>query len=229
MNLFRIMIHLALPALLLAESLSYAAAPSSADKKDLKLRWAFCAIRGTSNPPKVEPVTKNMVLTSGDKLKVLVELNRKCFVYLIHESAQGEVSLLFPYSIKQFDTDYQTARKYTVPKGEAWFQLDDSTGRETFYLLASEQRLLDVEYIYQQYASAEQPRKGELAGRMLSEIRDMNAQYLASARKGQILARNDTARGFERATGADPADISSLAHDIAFTNFYTETIIIEHR
>ncbi|MCE5334727.1 MAG: DUF4384 domain-containing protein [Desulfobacteraceae bacterium] len=229
MKVFRIIICLAISVLFLSGALAGAASPSETDRKDLKLRLAFCAIRGISNPPKVEPVTKNMTLASGDKLKVLLEFSRKCFVYLIHENAQGEVALLFPYSIKQFDTDYQTSRKYTVPKGEAWFQLDTSTGLETFYLLASDQRLLDVEYMYQQYASAKPPEKAELAGRMVSEIRGMGEKYFASAEKGQILVRNDLSRGFERATGADLTDISGFTREIAFKSFFTETFVVEHR
>jgi hypothetical protein len=210
--------------------------PSSAayavdkDKADLKFRWAFGAMRGPTSAPKVEPVTAKSVLRSGDKLKVMIELQRKCFVYLIHHNAQGDVSMIFPYDLKQFDTDYQPARKYFVPKGEAWFQLDDKTGSETFYLIASDQRLLDVEFLYNRYVAADPSRRGDIAGQMIAEIKGIREQHLASSGQAEVLARNDDLqRGFERATGADPTDIAGLAKEIAFTNIYTETFVIEHR
>jgi hypothetical protein len=171
-----------------------------------------------------------MVLSSGDKLKMMIQIRKKCFVYLIHQDSQGDLAMLFPYSLKQFDTDYQTGRKYYSPKGEAWFQLDSRTGRETFFLIASEQRLLDIEYTYEKYASCEPSKKQDLAGQMLSQLNGISERYLASSGGAEILASNQSAlRGFERATGADPADIAQLAGEISFDNIYSETFVIDHR
>lgn len=200
------------------------------DKQALKFRWAFGALGGNTNTPRVEPLGKNSVLMSGDKLKVMIELHRKCFVYLIHHNAQGEVAMLFPYDIKQFGTDYQVGRRYYIPKGEAWFQLDNKTGQETFYLVASDQRLLDIEYLYNKYVSSEPVKRTEIAGRMVAELDSLRKQYMATGQQPEILAGNEmTTRGFERATGADPSDIAGLARDIAFNNLYSETIVIDHR
>lgn len=200
------------------------------ERREPKFRFAFAVIRGGADAPRVEPVAKDSVLRSGDKLKAMIELERKCFVYLIHYNAQGDVAMLFPYSLKQFEADYQTARRYYVPKGDGWFQLDDKTGRETFYLIASDQRLLDVEFIYDRYVAAESSKKMELAVRMLAEIDGIRAQYRASSGQGELLARSEVpGRGFERAAGAEPVDIAGLANEVAFTNLFSETFIIEHR
>ena len=215
---------------LILNSFPAAAVAAGKEKTDLKFWWAFGALRGPAGAPKVEPVAAKSVLKSGDKLRIMIELQRKCFVYVIHHNAQGDVSMLFPYSLKQFDTDYQTARKYYVPKGEAWFQLDDKTGSETFYLIASDQRLLDVEFLYNRYVAAEPSKKGELAAQMRAEITGLREQHLASSGQAEVLAKSeDLHRGFERATGADPTDIAGLAKGIGFTNTYTETFVIEHR
>jgi hypothetical protein len=215
---------------LLLSSSPTPAVAAGKEKADLKFWWAFGALRGPAGSPKVEPIAQKSVLKSGDKLRIMIELQRKCFVYVIHHNAQGDVSMLFPYSLKQFDTDYQTARKYYVPKGEAWFQLDDKMGSETFYLIASDQRLLDVEFLYNRYVTAEPSKRGDLAGQMIAEINGIKEQHLASSGQGEVLAKSeDLHRGFERATGADPTDIAALAKGIAFTNTYTETFVIEHR
>ncbi len=171
-----------------------------------------------------------MVLSSGDKLKMMIRLRQKCFVYLIHRDSRGDFAMLFPYSLKQFDTDYQTARNYYAPKGEAWFQLDSRTGNETFYLLASDQRLLDIEYTYEKYVSSEESKKQNLAGQILSELNSITATHLASSEEAENLAdQGSVVRGFERATGADPTDVAALAREISFDNIYSETFVVDHR
>lgn len=195
-----------------------------------RLLWAFGAIRASSNPANVEPVRTKMVLLSGDKLKMMIQLKRKCFVYLIHRDSRGNFAMLFPYSAKQFDTDYRTAHNYYAPRGEAWFQLDSSTGNETFYLIASDQRLLDIEYTYEKYASSQDSEKQDMAEQMLSELGRITETYTASSGGTEKPADKESIlRGFERATGADPSDIDALAAEISFDNIYSRTFVVDHR
>ncbi len=197
------------------------------DTRGPKLLFASGVIRSTSETPKVEPVVNEMVLSSGDKIKFMIELKKRCFVYLLHKTAQGEIRMLFPYSLGQFDVDYQTGRKYFLPRGDAWYQLDSSAGREIFYLFASEQRLLDIEYLYEKYTSGTDK---DFASQLLAGIDSIRKQSLAYSRSVGVLAKNGAIqRGFERATGADLTDISTLAREIEFSNIYSETIEIEHR
>jgi len=168
MRFVRSISSLGLAFVFLFHSILLAAPGSQKESYGPRILFAFGAIRASSNPAKVEPVRTKMVLSSGDKLKMMIQLRRKCFVYLIHRNSQGDFAMLFPYSLKQFDTDYQTGRNYYAPKGEAWFQLDSRTGNETFYLIASDQRLLDIEYTYENYASSEESKKQDLAAQMLS-------------------------------------------------------------
>ena len=230
MRLSKIILFLAPVSVFLFFSVCTAAHDPKTGNHNLRIIWAFGAIRASSNPPKVEPVRTRMALSSGDKLKMMVQISEKCFVYVIHKDTQGNLTMLFPYSIKQFDTDYQTARKYYVPKDDGWFQLDNRTGMETFYLIASDQRLLDIEYTYQQYDSSGASKKQDLAGQMLSELDQVKEKQPASPAQVEILAENEPLlRGFERATGEDPTDISRLAREISFETAYCETIEINHR
>ena len=230
MRFVRSVSSLALAFVFLFHSTLLAAPGSQKESNGPRMLWAFGAIRASSNPPRVEPVRTKMVLSSGDKLKMMIQLRRKCFVYLIHRDSQGDFTMLFPYSLKQFDTDYQTARNYYAPKGEAWFQLDSRTGNETFYLIASDQRLLDIEYTYEKYASSEESKKQNLAGQMLSELNMITETHLASSEGVEKLADKESVlRGFERATGADPTDIVALAREISFDNIYSETFVVDHR
>ena len=193
--------------------------------------WAFGAVRASSNPPRVEPVTTKMILSSGDKLKMMIQMRTKCFVYLIHRDSRGDFAMLFPYSLKQFDMDYRIGCNYYAPRGEAWFQLDSKTGNETFYLIASDQRLLDVEYTYDRYAASDEAGKHNLAGQMISELDKITGKYMTSSKGVERLAGAEEAarRGFERAEGADPAEIAGLAREISFDHIYSETFVIDHR
>ena len=223
-------LSLALALVFIFHSFCLAAPGHQKGNNEARILWAFGAIRASSNPAKVEPVSNQMVLKSGDKLKMMIQIRKKCFVYLIHKDSQGNFAMLFPYSLKQFDTDYQTARNYYSPKGKEWFQLDNRPGNETFYLIASDQRLLDIEYTYQKYASSEESRKQDLAGQILSQLEEITGSHLASSGEEEILASNQPAlRGFERATGADPTDVAQLATEISFDNIYSKTFVIDHR
>lgn len=231
MRFFRNISFLALAFTFLFNSSLPAKPVPQVENSSPKILWAFGAIRASSNPPRLEPVTSNMHLSSGDKLKMMIQIRRKCFVYLIHKNSQGDLEMLFPYSLKQFDTNYETASNYYVPKGEGWFQLDSRTGNETFYLIASDQRLLDIEYTYEKYASSEESRKQDLAGQMMTELDVITQRYTASSERIDKLAGISAPelRGFERATGADPTDIAGLAKEISFENIYSETLVVEHR
>jgi hypothetical protein len=172
-----------------------------------------------------------MTLASGDKLKMMIQLRKKCFVYLVHRDSQGNYAMLFPYTLKQFDTDYQIARNYYAPKGDAWFQLDGRTGSETFYLIASDQRLLDIEYTYGKYASSEGSGKHDLAIQIGSQLDKIAETHLASSGATENLSGTGgpALRGFERAAGQDPTDIAGLAREISFEGIYSEIFVINHR
>lgn len=199
--------------------------------KDPRILWAFGAMQTSSRQPRAVPVTSGMVLRSGDKLKMMIRIRDKCFVYLIHKDSQGNFSMLFPYSPRLFDVACRVDRNYYVPEGDAWFQLDTKTGKETFYLIASDQRLLDIEYTYQQYVSSKGAKdKQNLAGEMLSELDGLSLHHFASSsRAGESSGQGNLVRGFERAEGADPTDITGLAREISFNNIYSQTFIIDHR
>jgi hypothetical protein len=121
---------------------------AGADQKDennVCFRWAFGAMVGSENERRLVAITRDTTLKTGNQLKLLVELKKKCFVYLIYHSGQNELHMLFPYETKQFSKDPETRKKYYIPQGTEWFELDEKTGPETFYLLASAERLNGLE------------------------------------------------------------------------------------
>jgi len=140
-------------------------------KDAVSFRWAFGAMVGPASDRRLVAITRDTTLKTGDQLKMLVELKKKCFVYLIYHSAQDEIHMLFPYKVQQFTLDYETLKKYYIPQDEKWFELDKDFGQETFYLLASAQRLIGLETLLEKYKSAEAVKKRGLVKQILAKIR----------------------------------------------------------
>jgi len=109
-------------------------------EENVAFSWGFGALVGKDK--KFVPITRDTILKTGDEIKMVVELKKECYVYLVHHSPKGEVSLLFPEDVRQFSGDYKVGKNYYIPKGRSWFELDKNPGRETFYLLAASERLV---------------------------------------------------------------------------------------
>ncbi len=217
--------------LLLATLVSWpAGAWGAGAKAKIKFRWAFGAIRQSETDLKLETIGSNSVLKTGDQLKMMVELESAGFVYVVHHSAQDEIKLLFPYSLKQLATDYQQHRKYYIPEGDRWFELDQHTGRETFYLLASEQRLEGLERLFEQSEKADASRKIELSRQILDEIRNVKREHrelAGAAERPETIG--GAVRGFEKAQGMNRPDIAVIASEISAPGFVARTFTIDHQ
>jgi len=198
--------------------------------KNVCFRWAFGAIVGAENDLKLVAITRDTALKTGDQLKMFVELQKKCFVYVIYHSAQGEVSILFPYNVQQFTRDYETSKKYYIPQGDMWFRLDENVGRETFYLLASSHRLMELEGLFEKYISADPVRKSKLVKQILAEIRKIkrrHRKFTAIAERPVPIVGN--IRGVDDVQKAVRPDVSSIAAEISAKTFYSRTFTIDHQ
>ncbi len=190
--------------------------------------WGFGALVGKEK--KFVPITRDTALKTGDEIKMVVELKKECYVYLIHHSSKGEVSLLFPEDVRQFSGDYETGKNYYVPKGKGWFELDKNTGRESFYLLGSAERLLELEVLIGNYQSASSDEKQKIADQILTEIRSVKRKFrtfTTLAERPVTIGGN--IRGVEDAGKAKRPDVTTIATEIKATNFYSKTFTIDHQ
>jgi hypothetical protein len=198
------------------------------NKENVAFRWAFGALVGKSRD--LVPITRDTVLASGDEMKMYVELKKECYIYVIHSSSQGEIGLLFPESFGQFSGDYKLGKNYFVPKGRTWFELDKNTGKETFYLLAASERLIELEAMIGEYQSATMDKKADLAKQIVAEIRDVKRKFrtfTTLAERPVTIGGN--IRGVDEAEKAKRPDVSTLATEISASNFYSKTFTIDHK
>jgi hypothetical protein len=195
----------------------------------VQFQWAFGALK-KANGSKFEAVTKDTDLKTGDQIKFFLKVNENCFVYLIYRSSQGELSILFPHRFKLQSAEYTLAGNHYIPKGDQWFELDEHTGEERFYLLASKKRLMDLEARINDYESADAAKKPSLAKTILSEIRNLRKQHLKfktyAERPVNIIGN---LRGTEKAETAGPHDIAKFAVEISADTFYSRTFTIDHK
>jgi hypothetical protein len=197
--------------------------------ENVSFRWAFGAMVGKEK--RFVSITRDTVLKSGDDMKMYVELVKDCFVYFINQDSKGKISVVFPTDgFKQFTADYKVGKPYYMPKGRGWYQLDNSVGRETFYLLGSSERLLELESLIGNYLSADESKKQELAQNIISEIRSVRKRYKSFATLAEKpITIGGNVRGMEKAEEMKRPDVSTIATHITATNFYGKTFSIEHQ
>ncbi len=197
--------------------------------ENVSFTWAFGALCGPQHT--LVRIEHDTVLASGDELKMYVELTKECFVYVLYENSQGEFSLLFPTDgFRQFTKDYNLHKPYLIPKGRSWFTLDKKTGTETFYLLGSAERLIDLEAAYGDYASAEPGKKPSLAKNLaatLKSVRKRYKSYATFAEKPITIGGN--VRGMEKKEESRRPDVTTISTLISASNLFSKVITIDHQ
>ena len=192
----------------------------------VRFRFAFGAIPGGA-PPALTAITKDTTLKTGDRIKLMVELQQPGFVYLIHRGPKAEIDLLFPPALS---APVPVGRKHYVPEGPGWLTLDDTTGDETFYLVGSAERLGALEALLARYAGAPDAGKPAVSADIVAEIRRLRAEHrnvAAAAERPVIIGGN--VRSLDPAAGKELPDVSTVAVEITGGAFYARTFTVTHR
>jgi hypothetical protein len=196
---------------------------------NLQFQWAFGALK-KADGAKFEAIDRDTELKTGDQIKFFLNVDKNCYVYLIYSSSQGELSVLFPYRFKLRSSEYTVAGQHYIPSGNQWFELDEHKGEEKFYLLASANRLTQLEALVNDYESADAAKKPALAQAILAEIRKLRKEHLKfktyAERPVNIIGN---LRGTEKAETAEPQDIAKFAVEISADTFYSRTFTIDHK
>ena len=195
---------------------------------NIAFRWAFGAMVGPEQGRKFVPITGDKALRSGDQLKFMLELHKTCFVYLIYKSSQGDMSLLFPYQLNRFDSD-ELLKMYYMPRDDSWFELDDRSGTETLYLIASVSRLNDLEELFQKAATgaAVNRSQAELIRARIIALKKQHRTLTASAERPVPIGGN--VRGISKDAQTKAPDMGAGAIEVSAKDFYCRTFTIEHK
>ena len=137
--------------------------------------------------------------------------------------------MLFPYNLQQFSEDYEVAKRYYIPQGEKWFELDEEVGIETFYLLASPHRLTELETLLEQYSSAAAEEERGFSELVLAEIRNIRKKHLTlTTLPERPVPVGGNLRGLADDNGPTDLDFNQIADEISTSEYYSRTFTIEH-
>lgn len=200
------------------------------EKPNVSFEWSFATLSTDEKEGVPVPIVRDTALQTGDPLKMMVRLKTDCFVYVMHENPAGEISLKFPYDLKQFTTDYKIGKNYYIPKGREWFKLDKVTGRETFYVIASGRRLLNLEVLLSKYKEADTSKKPAVAKDIIAEIRNVRKYYKTFTTLAERpISIGGNVRGMGKESSGGFPDVALIATEISANNFYGKTFTIDHK
>ncbi|MDL1969147.1 MAG: DUF4384 domain-containing protein [Deltaproteobacteria bacterium] len=80
------------------------------------------------------------VLNSGDQYRINFKLTKKAYIYLIYLDSNGNLNLVFQEDALNIKPD----KNYSFPK-TCWLQVNKNSGHETFYLIASQEVIEDID------------------------------------------------------------------------------------
>lgn len=107
---------------------------------------------------------------AGDLLRIYLQLHEKTYVYLYLYDSREDLYLVFPPGPDFYaGVDFPAWQKFYIPSGRGWFTLDSGNGKERFYLLATNHRLLGLEGLTDQFLMDREDRV--VQARLLAEIK----------------------------------------------------------
>lgn len=207
-------------------------AEAAGEKKGKKIvfQWAFCTLRKADGAQKPKVAARKTVLKSGDKIKFFLKRKSPCHLYLIHQNSQHRLKLLYPLHFRQAVNQDTWSDKQYIPDGNRWYELDEHTGKEKFYLLASIQPLSDLENMFKRYTVADKADRLELADQITGEIQNLRKRHLKFKTYSEKPVTNPGKSGSgDKAMPVHTKDIADYAVEISTTIFFSRTYTVDHR
>ena len=214
----------------LSYTLIFAQQPNDQAEKNVTFQWTFGAIRKSQSGSEFKAITRDTVLETGDKIKFFLRAEKSCFIYLIYQSSEGDLTVLFPYRFKLLDDGYEISKDYYIPNGNRWFELDDYTGTEKFYLIATANRLSKLEDLIIEYETVDKSNKIVLGEKIISETRRLRKKHhnLKSQAERPVTIIGQL-RGDDKTNPSKLRNLRNHAVETSAGNFFIRTFTIEHR
>ena len=209
---------------LLTAVLSLPAILPASRAEEMKFRWAFGAMTGPAGARQFVRITDDITLRTGDEVQMFVSPVTACFIYVLYEDPAGDMTVLFPGTPGTFPPGYGIAKTFYVPAETEWLQLDATTGIERIYLVASPQRLTQLEALLKRSGTAGDAKA--LRNQVVSELARLTKQSTSNWSERPV-----TIGGQVRGFPVKPAypNIAAHAVEIASPGFFSRVFVIDHR
>ena len=163
------------------------------------------------------------VLHSGDLVKLYLVPQTASYIYMLFESAQQELTLLFPAAAR-LDAPATAGSATYIPAGTGWLELDKNPGLETVHVIASSTPLPSLTALLRASEAAVPAQKVAASASALEEIRRLKRERMMA----RVAERPITIAGQTRGVARLP-DVATIATEISAGDFYTRTVEIDHR
>ncbi|MBC8184537.1 DUF4384 domain-containing protein [candidate division KSB1 bacterium] len=115
------------------------------EEKDVKLSLDI-GLYYEDETGKLQYLNEGHVLNSGEGYALYVRPTDNCYLYVFQVDDLGRSYRLFP-NAEYFtgENPIKAGEDYWIPNSEQYFFLDETTGKERFYLFASLEKIIDLE------------------------------------------------------------------------------------
>ena len=131
-------------------------------------------------------VSEGSVLRSRDNFQIHLETSRPAYVAILIYDSQGKAGQIFPDPKVNQPGFVESGKKLVVPARDLWFWLDDSTGTETIYVLASEKPMTDIRGLLAKMESTDEAGQ-QLVSRQIKERIAVMQRGVGGIVKGQTV------------------------------------------
>jgi len=94
---------------------------------------------------------------AGDRFKIVVRTNCDCYIYITSVDGSGWAEPVFPTIDSKVVNPVRKDEEYAFPETGHWYTLDQIKGIESFFVVASVNRRLDLEESLSKLAAEKRP------------------------------------------------------------------------
>jgi hypothetical protein len=130
---------------------SYPPQPAPAPLQDLEVQIDVVKEAYVAGQYQARTLADGDTLTQNDNYKIMFQCNMRCYMYIVQLDSSGKMDPIFPSSYFSWGNPTQIHTLYSLPPQNNWFYLDENTGVETIYFIASRSRRLDLEQLFRKF------------------------------------------------------------------------------
>ena len=123
---------------------------TASDSTNLVFTYAFLYKSEVDEVKSISKEETSIRVKDGDRIKIFLKPIQNAYIYLFFHDAEGDIHLLFPELISDFEY-YSFGRVYYYPQGDEWDTIRIAPDTEKIYLIASINRLKNLEQITNAY------------------------------------------------------------------------------
>jgi len=92
-------------------------------------------------------VQDGSLLNTGDRFQIIFKPHNNCYLYIINVDSKKKIYTLFPNARTKTGNYLQEGEEYALPDRNKFYELDDTIGIETIYVVASSTPMNDIEWL----------------------------------------------------------------------------------